>query len=199
MSHVFFKRHSFEVMPDVRCWILLKNRINIFYPALCIQYPVSGSFAKLYLPSTIILGFLFLSLFTGCTPLTALKKKQVPKEIAYTVPKWKHIGNVSSETPTVTRVLKRYTGNMSAAINIIQSNHYKYNKNFYKVLPFGASIYISEDAELYINPNGGKAPDTVIIRREPNPEYTIKQKTYRDSLTKDGGNTRAIFEEDLKE
>ena len=142
---------------------------------------------------------LILSFFTGCTPLTCLKKERVPKEITYTVPKWKHIGLISSETPTVTRVLKRHTGNMSAATNIIQSNHYKYNKNFYKVLPFGASIYISEDAELYINPKGGKAPDTVIIRRKPNPEYyAIKKKTYRDNHTKDDGSTSAILEEDLK-
>ncbi len=88
---------------------------------------------------------------------------------------------------------------MSAAINIIQSNHYKYNNNFYKVLPFGASIYISDDAELHINPNGGKAPDTVLIRRKPNPEYYIKKKTYNDTHTKDDGSTSIIYEEDLKE
>ena len=155
--------------------------------------------SRFYPPTTIFLVVLILSLFIGCTPLTTLKKDREPKEITYTVPKWKHIGNISSETPTVTRVLKIHTGNMSAAVNIIQSNHYKYNKTFYNVLPFGASIYISEDAELYIDPNGGKAPDTVIIKQKPNPEYYIKKKTSRDFHSKDGGNTRAIFEEDLKE
>ena len=154
---------------------------------------------RLYPFTITFLVVLILSFFTGCTPLTCLKKERAPKEITYTVPKWKHIGNISSETPTVTRVLKKYTANLSAAINIIQSNHYKYDKNFYKVLPFGASIYISEDAELYINPNGGKAPDTVLIRRKPNPEYYIKKKTCKGAHTKDDGNTRVIYEEDLKE
>ena len=88
---------------------------------------------------------------------------------------------------------------MSAAIKIIKSNHFKYNKNFYKVLPFGASVYISDDAELCINPNGGKAPDTVIIRRKPNPEYYIKKRTYKDTHIKDDGRTSVIHEEDLKE
>ena len=157
------------------------------------------SFARLYPFKITFLLVLILSFFAGCTPLTCLKKERAPKEITYTVPKWKHIGNISSEIPTVTRVLKRHTGNMSAAISIIQSNHYKYNKNFYKVLPLGASIYISEDAELYINPNGEQAPDTVIIRRKPNPEYYIKKKTYRDTNIKNDGSTSAIYEEDLKE
>ena len=157
------------------------------------------SFARLYPFKITFLLVLILSFFTGCTPLTCLKKERAPKEITYTVPKWKHIGNISSEIPTVTRVLKRHTGNMCAALSIIQSNHYKYNKNFYKVLPLGASIYISEDAELYINPKGGKAPDTVIIRREPNPKYYIKKKTCRDTNTKNDGSTSAIYEEDLKE
>ena len=154
---------------------------------------------RFYSPRTIILVVLMLSFLTGCTLLTPLKKERAPKEITYTVPKWKHIGNISSETPTVTRILKNHTGNISAAVNIIQSNHYKYNKNFYNVLPFGASIYISEDAELYIDPNGGKAPDTIIIKHKPNPEYYLKKKTYRDSHSKDDSITRAISEEDLKE
>jgi len=152
-------------------------------------------------PFTIIsLISLILLFFTGCAIFTGLKKERVPKDITYTLPKWKKIGNISSETSTVTRVLKRYTGNMNAAVSTIKSNHYKYDKNFYKVLPFGASIYISEDGELYINPNGGKPPDTVIIKRKPNPEYyAIQKKSYRNTHTKNDESSSSIFEEDLTE
>ena len=155
-------------------------------------------YARFYSFTIISLLVFILSFFTGCGTLTARKKESVPKNISYTLPKWKHVGNVSNTTPTVTRVLKNYTGNMPSAINIIKSNHYKYNKHYYKTLPYGASIYISEDQELYINPDGGKAPDTVIIKRKPNPEYYMKKKTYRDSHSKDDGSTNVIYEEDLK-
>lgn len=147
----------------------------------------------LTIPSLLVLT---LCLFTGCQ--TSPKKERVPKEISYTVPKWKHIGTISRETPTVTRILKTYTGNMSTAIHIIQSNHHKYSKSFYKVLPFGASVYISDDAELFINPNGGNAPDTVIIKHKPNPEYSFEKRPYHHIPTTDDGSTRVIYEEDLK-
>lgn len=137
-----------------------------------------------------------LCFFTGC--LTSPKRERAPKEMSYTVPKWKHIGTISAETPTVTRILKDHTGTMSAAIYIIQSNHNTYSKKFYTNLPFGASVYISDDAELYINPNGGNPPDTLIIRRKPNPEYSVEKRRYNDTHTHDDGSTGVIYEEDLK-
>lgn len=146
----------------------------------------------------ILLLALSLYFLIGCTPPAFVKEERVPKEVTESVPKWKHIGNISSETPTVTRVLKKYTRSMSAAVHIIQSNRDKYSNNFYKGLPSGASVYISADAELYINPAGGNAPDTVIIKRKPNPEYTFKKSTYPNPIA-DDGNIPSIYEEDLKE
>jgi len=107
------------------------------------------------------------------------------------VPKWKQIGILSKRTPTVTQVLKTYTGNMIAAIKIIRSNYFKYNENFYKTLASGTNIYISEEGELLIVLKGEKAPDEVIIKRKLNPEYyAIKRKSSK---------TSSIIEEDIKE
>ena len=141
----------------------------------------------------ILISFLvFTSLiFSGCAQLPGLKKETVPEEIIYTVPKWKQVDTLSKKTLTVIRALNRYSGTMGAAITIIKSNHYKYDENFYKTLPFGTSIYISEDGELLIIPKGGKAPDEVIIKRKPNPEYyATKEKSSK---------TSSITEEDLTE
>lgn len=141
------------------------------------------------------MAFAYLS-FLGCAKLPWLDKfttpeKTVPKEITYTVPKWQPIGVLSKEMPTVTQVLKRYTGSMSAAMTTIKANHWKYDKNFYQTLPFGIYIYISEDGELFINPEGGNAPDTLIIKRKPNPEY---HATKQDDMK-----ISSITEEDLTE
>ena len=143
--------------------------------------------------SLILISFLVSPylVFSGCALLPGLKKETAPEEIIYTVPKWKQVGTLSKEMPTVTRVLKRYTSTMGAVITIIKSNHYKYDENFYKALPLGTSIYISEDGELLIIPKGGKVPDEVIIKRKPNPEYdTTKEKSSK---------TSSITEEDLTE
>jgi len=143
--------------------------------------------------SFILISFLvFTSLiFSGCTLLPGLKKETVPEEIIYTVPKWKQVGTLSKETPTVAQVLKKHSGTMGSAITIIKSNHYKYDEHFYKTLPFGTNIYISEEGELLIIPTGGKTPDEVVIKRKPNPEYyTTKEKSSK---------TSSITEEDLTE
>jgi hypothetical protein len=146
----------------------------------------------------IVISFFLLIplIFSGCAKLPWLKKEKipekiVPKEIIYTVPKWKPVGTLSEEVPTVTRVLKRYTESISAAMTIIRSNYWKYDDNFYQTLPFGISIYMTEDGELLIDPKGGKSPDDVIIKRKPNPEYyAIKQDDEKSS---------SIIEEDLNE
>jgi hypothetical protein len=89
---------------------------------------------------------------------------------------------------------------MSAAVSIIKSNYYKYDEIFYKALPFGASIYISENGELLINKDGGNAPETLIIKRKPNPKYyAIKKKSSIISHAEDDASISSIIEEDLKE
>ncbi len=148
---------------------------------------IPGNLKKPFL----ILGF-FVLYFNGCAQLPWQKEnippETVSKEISYTVPKWSIAGSLSEETPTVIRVLKRYTGTMGAALTIIKSNHWKYNKNYYRDLNFGTSVYISEDGEMLIIARGGKTPDAVIIKRRPNPEYyTIKNNPHssiaEDTLT----------------
>lgn len=151
---------------------------------------------------TFFLAFTFL-IFSGCTEIPWLKKhlppeKTIPREIIYTVPKWQPIGVLSEELPTVTRVLKRYTGSMNAAMIIVKSNHWKYDKNFYQTLPFGINIYIAEDGELFIDPKGGESTDEVIIKRKPNPEYyASKKKSSRRSSAEDIEIKSPIIEEDL--
>ena len=155
---------------------------------------------RTYLFIGIIFVVLATTLFSGCALLPGSKKDRVPKDVTYTVPKWKKIGQISSETPTVTRILNKYLNNMSAAVSIIKSNYYKYDEIFYKSLPFGASIYISENGELLINKDGGNAPETFIIKRKPNPRYyAIKKKSSIITHTEDDTSISSIIEEDLKE
>jgi hypothetical protein len=135
------------------------------------------------------LGFLVLY-FNGCTLLPCQKENMppessVPKEITYKVPKWRFTGNISEKTPTVIHILKRHTGTMGAALALIKSNHWKYTNNYYSNLAFGASVYVSEDGELLIIDRGGKAPDAVIIKRKPNPEYYAIKKPLPSSITED--------------
>jgi hypothetical protein len=138
-----------------------------------------------------ILVLIFVVLyFNGCTQLPWQKENlppesSVPKEITYMVPKWSLAGSLSEETPTVIRVLKRYTGTMGAALTIIKSNQWKYKKNYYSDLIFGSSVYISEDGEMLIIDRGGKVPDAVIIKRKPNPEYYAIKNTPPSSITED--------------
>ena len=151
----------------------------------------------------LILGFVVLY-FNGCMQLPWQKEnippESVPKEITYTVPKWRLAGILSEETPTVIRILKRHTGTMGAALTIIKSNHWKYKKNYYSDLPFGASVYISEDGELLIIARGGKAPDAVIIKRKPNPEYyAIKNKSSNIFTSSDSNAIGSVTEETLTE
>ena len=140
-----------------------------------------------------LISFLTLTslIFAGCAKFPRLKKEIVTEDIVYTVPKWKLIGILSEGTPTVIRVLIAYTGTVGAAITVIKSNYFKYEENFYNILSFGTSIYISEDGELLIIPKGGEAPDEVIIKRKLNPEYySTKIKSSK---------TSSIIEENLKE
>ena len=144
---------------------------------------------KKLIKTILILVFLVLY-FNGCTQLPWQKEiippeSSVPKEITYTVPKWRLAGNISEKTPTVIRILKRHTGTMGAALTVIKSNHWKYTKNYYSDLTFGTSVYISEDAELLIIDRGGKVPDAVIIKRKPNPEYYAIKNTPPSSITED--------------
>lgn len=159
------------------------------------------SFAHMLIPFLMFYSLIF----SGCEKIPFIKKyilpeKKVPKEITYTVPKWQPIGVLSKEMPTVTRVLKRYTGSMSTAMNIIRANRWKYDESFYQTLSFGINVYISGDGELFIDPKGVEVPDEVIIKRKPNPEYyAIKKKSSRGSYTGDIEITSPVTEEDLTE
>ena len=93
-----------------------------------------------------------------------------------------------------------YTGSMSAANSIIKANYWKYDHNFYQNLPFGTNMYIAEDGELYIDSKGREAPDEVIIKRKPNPEYlAIQMKSSRGSHIQEDEMSSSIEEEDLSE
>jgi hypothetical protein len=62
------------------------------------------------------------------------------------------------------------------------------------------NIYIAEDGELFISSKGHEAPDEVIIKRKPNPEYlAIKMKSSRGSHTQEDKMSSSIEEEDLSE
>ena len=153
--------------------------------------------------SFLIIAFLvsYILTFSACVKLSWLRMdNNVPKEITYTVPKWQPIGVLSEELPTVIRVLKMYTGSMSAANSIIKANYWKYDLDFYQNLPFGINIYIAEDGELFMSSKGREAPDEVIIKRKPNPEYlAIKRKSSRGSHTQEDKMSSSIEEEDLSE
>ncbi len=170
----------------------------------CLQDTLKGMPSR---DSFLIIVFLvsYILTFSGCVNLSCLRmdkttKKNVPKEITYTVPKWQPIGVLSEELPTVIRVLKMYTGSMSAANSIIKANYWKYDLDFYQNLPFGINIYIAEDGELFMSSKGREAPDEVIIKRKPNPEYlAIKRKSSRGSHTQEDKMSSSIEEEDLSE
>ena len=170
----------------------------------CLQGTLKGMPSR---DSFLIIVFLvsYILTFSGCTKLSWLRmdnttKKDVPKEITYTVQKWQPIGLLSEELPTVIRVLKLYTGSMSVANSIIKANYWKYDQNFYQNLPFGINIYISKDGELFIDPNGRALPDDVIIKRKPNPDYNaIKMKSSNGAYSQEDEMENSIVEEDLSE
>jgi len=111
----------------------------------------------------------------GCTQTAGPQKQQqaapVAPEVLVTVPKWARIGTLTPETPTVRKVLEKYAGPGSGADEIITANEWKYSRDFYKGLVFGARIFVSEEDELLILPPDGDAPRDVITKRVPNPEY----------------------------
>ena len=88
---------------------------------------------------------------------------------------------------------------MSAAHRIIKANLWKYDQRFYRHLPLDIHIYISEDGELFIDPTGGEAPNDVIIKRTPNPDYYTGKMRSSGGINAQGEMRGSIVEEDLSE
>ncbi|MCP4715971.1 MAG: hypothetical protein GY868_12710, partial [Deltaproteobacteria bacterium] len=49
-------------------------------------------------------------------------QKPVPKVLYQKAPRWRFLGRIGPGTPNAFRVLKRYTGNVRAAMTIIEKN-----------------------------------------------------------------------------
>ena len=57
------------------------------------------------------------------------------------------------------RVLIRHTKDMGKALAIMRENSWKYSTEYLRALPYGTSIYLSKDNEMFINKKGEAAPD----------------------------------------
>jgi hypothetical protein len=85
------------------------------------------------------------------------------------VQKWAFIGKISKGHPNLVRVLMFHINDMVKSLDIINENSIKYSEKYSRFLPYGASVYISKDNELFINKKGGPAPEeiaTVNIQQE---------------------------------
>jgi hypothetical protein len=78
------------------------------------------------------------------------------------VQKWAFIGKISKEHPNLVRVLMFHTNGMVKSLDIINKNSSKYSEKYFRFLPYGTSVYISKENELFINKKGGSTADEVI-------------------------------------
>jgi hypothetical protein len=78
------------------------------------------------------------------------------------VQKWAFIGKISKEHPNLVRVLMFHTNDMVKSLDIINENSSKYSEKYFRFLPYGTSVYISKENELFINKKGGLTADGVI-------------------------------------
>jgi len=118
----------------------------------------------------LFLHCILLIILSGCARTLAPPAETASVEkIARQIPKWTFVGKISQARPNPLRVLMRHTGDMAEALQIMKDNARQYSENFYRSLPLGASLYISPDNDLFINKNGGPAPEeTVTIYRTVN-------------------------------
>jgi hypothetical protein len=94
-------------------------------------------------------------------PVEEADEGQKIKEIApKQVQKWEFIGKISKEHPTLLGVLMLHTNDMVKSLDIINKNSSKYREKYLRFLPYGTSVYISKDNELFINKKGGAESDT---------------------------------------
>ncbi len=103
----------------------------------------------------------------GCTIPPFLSGKtstqtSCSKQIAHHEKKWIFVGKISKKHPNPMRVLMIQTQNMGAALHIMKENSEKYSTTYFRSLALGTSIYISKNNELFINKEGGAAPDETV-------------------------------------
>lgn len=98
----------------------------------------------------------------GCTLSPYFKTNPAPsrpEHISRQAPKWIFSGKISKEYPNTMRVLIRHTKDMGKALAIMRENSWKYSTEYLRALPYGTSIYLSKDNEMFINKKGEAAPD----------------------------------------
>lgn len=118
----------------------------------------------------LIFHCILLIIVSGCARALAPPAETAGGEkIARQIPKWTFVGKISRARPNPLRVLMLHTSDMAEALQIMEDNAWQYSEKFYRSLPLGASLYLSPDNDLFINKNGGPAPEeTVTIYRTEN-------------------------------
>lgn len=95
-------------------------------------------------------------------------------------PKWTLVGKISKEYPSPLRVLMQHTKDMEEALAIIEKNSWKYSEEYFRFLPYGTSVYISKENELFINKEGGPAPDEkVAVSKAPDGLKETSRPVYK--------------------
>ena len=132
------------------------------------------------------------------TPVLAENAQEANNISPIQAPKWTFIGEISKERSNLLRVLMLHTNDMEEALVIIKNNSWKYSAEYLQLLPDGASIYISEGNELFINQKGGPAPDKKVAvckipddpketsRSQEKPEKKQKVKTPAEDADEGG-------------
>ena len=150
-----------------------------------------------------ILFILSVTLYvTGCTLPPYLKTSPAsssPVQVSKQDPKWTFVGNISNEYPNTMRVLMLHTEDMGKALAVMRKNSPKYSTEYFSSLPYGASIYISKDNEMFINKKGGAAPNegaNVHKRHSTHKKTSLPRYT---PVKETSVNISKIKEEDLTE
>jgi len=92
---------------------------------------------------------------TPAPPATAEKPSSPAGE-------WTFVGALSPTEPTVVRLLTAFLGNEKTALIVIRANQEQYSPDFYRTLPIGAAIFLSDRQELRIDPEGSLPPPNTV-------------------------------------
>jgi general secretion pathway protein D len=95
------------------------------------------------------------------TPVLAENAQEINNISPKQVQKWAFIGKISKEHSTLLNVLMLHTKDTGKSYAIINKNSSKYSEKYFRFLPYGTSVYISKDNELFINKKGGSVPEEV--------------------------------------
>lgn len=110
---------------------------------------------------------------------------------------WVSLGNLDTGASTVLQILKKHTGSHRSAMDILRSNSSKYNGDFYKRLPKGASVYLSEGNELFIDPAGGAPPEQAADAWVPWARGDVGSQAVSGNAQSDGAESDEIIEEEI--